>query len=44
MDERIDSLHEIRGLAPDVAMMMGDMGRWGQGNPAHPGQSRTLTH
>ena len=25
MDERMDSLDEIRGLAPDVAMMMGDM-------------------
>ncbi len=47
MDERMDSLDEIRGLAPDVAMMMGDMlrspkvapigmGRWGQGKPAHP--------
>ncbi len=25
MDERMDSLDEIRGLAPDVAGMMGDM-------------------
>ena len=25
MDERIDSLDEIRGLAPDVVQMMGDM-------------------
>ena len=25
MDERMDSLDEIRGLAPDVASMMGDM-------------------
>jgi len=25
MDERMDSLDEIRGLAPDVVQMMGDM-------------------